>query len=171
MQFELQEKFDVILTESYTRSSRQVRVYRQLAPSFTHSSGVHQGRPTSPNLSNNDMDEFLSADMNVSADLGVELLLSDKLSNFEYADDINILGDSVKAVQNILFHLKIDVSEHGMLFLLINCKVFVKDSSQHLHCITMPIIFRLLTSSFTSEVRYKIMSGLKRLVLDYLGEG
>lgn len=70
----------------------------------------------SPDLLNYVMDDILSSTMNGSADLGVKLLPDDRFTDLENDNDNAIPGDSVQAVQHILFHLEAGTSAYSRQF-------------------------------------------------------
>lgn len=71
------------------------------------------------------MDDILTSAVNGSTGLGLELLLRDKLSEFEYADGIVFLADSVQAVQYNRSLPVVEASWYGMQFAPSKCKVIL----------------------------------------------
>lgn len=97
--FKMLKKFVAILNALYTKTSDQVGVYEQLSPAFSYSSDVREGFTISPHLFNYSMNDILSATVNRSPALRVYLLPSENVIGLEYVEEIAILDDSVRAVQ------------------------------------------------------------------------
>jgi len=122
-------KFLSILKALYANPRGRVRVYGQLSPEFSISSGVRQGCPLSPFLFNFVIDLILQSSLPVSASCGVELLPGGCLTDMEYADDIALLGSDPSQIQIILNNLTNAAARFGMHFAPAKCKVLLQDWS------------------------------------------
>ena len=92
--FGVPEKYVSILEALYSQTSDRVRVYGRLSSPFAISSGVRQGCPTSPFLSNFVIDDVLQRALGGLPDSGIELRPGNRVCDLEYADDIALLGDN-----------------------------------------------------------------------------
>ncbi|KAA3681478.1 uncharacterized protein DEA37_0013448 [Paragonimus westermani] len=95
-------KYMNLLRSLYAHSASRVRVYEQLSRAFITSSGVLQGCPFSPFLSDFVIDDILDGALRESRELGVELLPGTRLTDLEYADDIVLLSPSSEDMQTML---------------------------------------------------------------------
>ena len=119
-------KYINILRALYSNTVGCVRVYGELSPQVSITSGVRQGCPASPFLFNFAIDDILEFALQNDTD-GVQLLPGNRLRDLEYADDIVLLGDQLQALQVILDRLTSSASCYGMAFAPTKCKVLLQD--------------------------------------------
>ena len=116
-----------LLKSLYTNSRGRVRVYGQLSPEFTTSSGVRQGCPLSPFLFNFVIDLLIESSLPAYNTCGVEILPGCPLIDIEYADDLALLGSDPLEMQTILNNLNNSSARFGMRFTPRKCKVLLQD--------------------------------------------
>ena len=118
-----------ILKVLYANPRGRVRVYGQLSPEFSISSGIRQGCPLSHFLFNFVIDSILQSSLLVSGSCGVELLPGGCLTDMEYADDIALLGSNPSQIQIIINNLTSAAARFGMHFTPAKYKVLLQDWS------------------------------------------
>ena len=131
------EKYVSILRALYLHTSGRVRAYGRLSASFSITSGVRQGCPISPFLFNFAIDDVLRRAFDGLVGSGVELLPGSRVTDLDYADDIAVLGDDARVVQQALDRLSIEVSKFGMCFAPSKCKVLLQDWCQPVPSLTI----------------------------------
>nr|CAH8852710.1 unnamed protein product [Trichobilharzia regenti] len=104
------EKFVNILKALYRNTLGRVKAHNQLSSLFPTKSGVRQGCLISPFLFNFAIDDILESAVKDVREGGVDQQRGDRLFDFEYADDIVLLCDSMQAAQIAYLHLLVPYS-------------------------------------------------------------
>ncbi|KER31666.1 hypothetical protein T265_02171 [Opisthorchis viverrini] len=107
----------------YVNSCGHARVYWKLSAEFTTSSGVRQGCPLSPFLSNFVISILIEISLPVSETLGVEMLPGRSITDIKYADDIGLLGSDPSQLQTTVNNLNNSAARFGMCFVPTKCKI------------------------------------------------
>ena len=120
-------KYVNLLKSLYCGSRASVRTYGESTEEFFTNSGVRQGCPASPFIFNFVIEALLHLASPNNMEQGIELLLGNRLTSLEYADDIVLLGENPIAMQGFLNKLVHSAKSLGMHFAPTKCKMLLQD--------------------------------------------